>query len=98
MKKLLLIPLICVMFGCTATKPTTTAPVINQTITVNQTTITGDSNKIDTETVAKNDQASEPTVKTEQTTKNGLWIYLLIITVALGVGGYIVWRKYRGKI
>ncbi|MFV0626349.1 MAG: hypothetical protein ACK5N8_03240 [Alphaproteobacteria bacterium] len=89
--------------SCSSQKVEPTAPVYN--ITINQTdnsqVLVGDNNKAQAKPVVQNKATAEikPVVsaEAEQTTKNGMWIYWLIVTVGVIVAVFIIWKKW-GKL
>ncbi|MDD4556203.1 MAG: hypothetical protein PHE89_02590 [Alphaproteobacteria bacterium] len=89
--------------SCSSQKVEPTAPIYN--ITINQTdnsqNVIGDNNKSEAKPVVQNKAVAEikPTVsaEAEQTTKNGMWIYWLVVTLGLVVALWFVWKKW-GKM
>lgn len=87
------------MLGCNHQKLEPTAPVYNITTTQtdNSQVLIGDNNKVKakplTELKTKTDIKPEVTAEAELTTKNGMWIYWLIITILLVLTIWFLWNK-----
>jgi len=88
----------CFLGGCTNQTPVSQAPVYNITYTDNSQTVTGNNNKPVSKPDTSTDQVSKPTVgATADNTTSNMWIYWLIMTIIVGVGGYFAWKKWIKK-
>ena len=100
MNKYVLICMGLFLCSCSAQKVQPTAPVYNITInnTDNSQCVVGNNNetKAKPKTETKTEVEIKPVIdtKTEQTTKNGIWIYLTLLTVAIVAAIAFVWYKY----
>lgn len=97
MKKLVIIPVIGVLLGCTTQKPTPVAPSINITYSDYSQTITGDNNKSDSRNDAKTETqaVATATAQAENTTKNGMWIFWTLLVAAAGGFAWFMSKKYK---
>lgn len=87
MKKLILIPVICSIIGCTAQKP-----IVNTyNYTDNSTTVVGDNSSATNKASVTAEQT--PDVKSETVRKDNMWLFYMVLT-ALGIGWYMS-KKYK---
>jgi len=95
MSKKVIIFILFVLFGCVPIQKPTQS-IINYTDNSQTIQVVGDSNQMSATTDVQAQQTSTPKQTTENTTKDSMWIFWLIIVCALVGGGYLYYW-YRKK-
>lgn len=91
-KKLATLALLIPLCACT---PKNGVPTYNITVTDNSQIVVGDDNHIKSIPTTETKTESVATVGNSKEIKNYMWIYWLIITFVVGIGGYIGFKKIK---
>ena len=91
-KNLAILVLLVSLCACT---PKNNVPTYNITVTDNSQIVIGNDNQTKSTPTTETKTESVATVGNSKEIKNYMWIYWLIITFVVGIGGYIGFKKIK---